>query len=214
MFNDLIERAITAVILVIVAAAVLWFGGWVLIIAVIGVAVLMDSEWHTIAPTQKLGWKISGIAYVLAPCIAALALRDLSLAALLFPIAVIVATDIGAFFAGKTIGGPKVCAAISPNKTWAGLLGGMGAAALVAIALQSQVPWPNGALSAVLVSIIITLLAQGGDFFESWLKRKAGVKDSGNVLPGHGGVLDRLDGYIFVLPSYLLYLVICAEISA
>jgi phosphatidate cytidylyltransferase len=110
--------------------------------------------------------------------------------------ALVWATDIGAFFAGRTIGGPKLAPRLSPNKTWAGLAGGVITATLLALALRAE------GLSDHLVAAtpFLAVLAQAGDLYESWLKRVAGVKDSGNTLPGHGGVLDRIDGLVPVAP--------------
>jgi phosphatidate cytidylyltransferase len=106
------------------------------------------------------------------------------------------ATDIGAFIAGRIFGGRKLAPSISPNKTWAGLLGGMAAATLagyfVATALDADRPAVALALSPVLA-----VIAQLGDLFESHFKRRAGVKESGDLIPGHGGVLDRIDGLVF-----------------
>jgi phosphatidate cytidylyltransferase len=114
------------------------------------------------------------------------------------------ATDIGAFFAGRSIGGPKLAPKLSPNKTWAGLIGGIVAASLLAIVLHVQygLPW-----RMTLATPFLAVLAQGGDLYESWLKRRAGVKDSGNILPGHGGLLDRLDGVVPVAPVAALLVV-------
>ncbi len=107
------------------------------------------------------------------------------------------ATDIGAFFAGRSIGGPKLAPRLSPNKTWAGLIGGVAAATALGLFLHVRygLPW-----RMTLATPLLAALAQGGDLYESWLKRRAGVKDSGNILPGHGGVLDRLDGVVPVAP--------------
>jgi len=106
-------------------------------------------------------------------------------------------TDIGAYFAGRAIGGAKLAPAISPNKTWAGLIGGMVLAALFGILMHFVY---GLALRLTLASPLLAVLAQAGDLYESWLKRRAGVKDSGNILPGHGGVLDRIDGLVPVAP--------------
>lgn len=113
------------------------------------------------------------------------------------------ATDIFAYFAGCTIGGPKLAPRISPNKTWAGLVGGMvGAAALGWISAHFL------GLGGIflLLGAPMAVLAQAGDLFESWLKRRAGVKDSGAILPGHGGLLDRLDGLLPLLVVTILLL--------
>jgi phosphatidate cytidylyltransferase len=112
-------------------------------------------------------------------------------------------TDIFAYFAGRSIGGPKLAPRISPSKTWAGLIGGVAGAGLlgwlIAIWLDLEAPFPY-------VGALMGLFAQAGDLFESWLKRRAGVKDSGTLLPGHGGALDRLDGYLPVVLATLAIL--------
>lgn len=112
-------------------------------------------------------------------------------------LALVWATDIGAYFAGRAIGGPKLWPAVSPNKTWAGLIGGVIAASLFAGALHL---WAGLPLRLTLATPVLAVLAQGGDLYESHLKRRAGVKDSGTLLPGHGGVMDRLDGLVPVAP--------------
>ncbi|MDO7842689.1 phosphatidate cytidylyltransferase [Sphingomonas immobilis] len=111
--------------------------------------------------------------------------------------ALVWACDVGAYAAGRTIGGRKLAPQISPNKTWAGLIGGMAFASLFAAAMHSFYGLP---LRLTLATPVLALMAQGGDLYESWLKRCAGVKDSGNIFPGHGGVLDRLDGLVPVAP--------------
>jgi phosphatidate cytidylyltransferase len=115
----------------------------------------------------------------------------------LWALALVWATDIGAYFAGRAIGGPKLWPAVSPNKTWAGLIGGMAAASLFAAVLHTAAGLP---LRLTVATPALAVLAQGGDLYESWLKRRAGAKDSGALLPGHGGVMDRLDGVVPVAP--------------
>lgn len=114
------------------------------------------------------------------------------------------AVDCGAYFAGRLIGGPKLAPRWSPNKTWAGLLGGMVAAGLVgwmwAGYAGAQVPW-----AALLIGLCTGLVAQGGDLAESVMKRAFNVKDSGQILPGHGGMLDRIDGLLLALPVFALF---------
>ena len=104
-------------------------------------------------------------------------------------------TDIGAYFAGRTIGGAKLAPTVSPNKTWAGLIGGMIAAAILGGAWVVFLDLPQLLL---VLAPLFALGAQMGDLFESGLKRRAGIKDSGTWLPGHGGALDRLDGLVVV----------------
>jgi phosphatidate cytidylyltransferase len=122
----------------------------------------------------------------------------------LFVIGLVIAVDIGAYFAGRSIGGPKIAPRISPNKTWAGLFGGIVAATIVIALVMSQLVAKGPAflqalLYAAPIGAGIAVVAQAGDFLESWMKRRAGVKDSGKLIPGHGGLLDRLDGHLAVL---------------
>lgn len=212
--NEVHKRFITSLFILLFTSIVLLAGGWLMVFAIMAAAVIMDKEWERITPGDSLIWKIAGIAYITLPCISALVLRDLSLAAILYPIILVIATDIGAYIAGRTIGGTKLIPSISPNKTWAGLIGGIVAAIVTSLFAQNYVPLPDNTETAIIIGIIAAIFAQTGDFFESWLKRQKGVKDSGTLLPGHGGLLDRLDGYIVVLPAYLAYLIIAAELNA
>ncbi|SUJ19877.1 1-deoxy-D-xylulose 5-phosphate reductoisomerase [Sphingomonas paucimobilis] len=137
----------------------------------------------------------AGALYVGLPVLSLLAIRlhEDGLALSLWAMALVWACDSGAFFVGRQFGGPKLAPTISPAKTWSGLIGGVAAATLLAMAMR----WAHGLpLHLVVATPFLAVLAQGGDLFESALKRRAGVKDSGNVLPGHGGVMDRLDGIV------------------
>jgi phosphatidate cytidylyltransferase len=136
-----------------------------------------------------------GLLYAGLPALALLFLRDqpLGIGLTLWTLAVVWATDIGAYFAGRAIGGPKLAPAISPNKTWAGLVGGIVAAAIIGALLAIAFELPA---NLAYLGGLMAILAQMGDLYESWLKRRAGLKDSGSLLPGHGGVLDRLDGLV------------------
>ena len=131
---------------------------------------------------------------------------------IIYLIAVIAGTDIGAYFAGRSIKGPKLAPAISPNKTWAGLIGGTIAAGLVGLLFFYTLAlggkdiavlgvFGHEAAAAFAASCLIAPLAQSGDLMESWIKRRRGIKDSGNLIPGHGGILDRVDGYLTAAPA-------------
>ncbi|WP_419825364.1 phosphatidate cytidylyltransferase [Sphingomonas sp.] len=111
----------------------------------------------------------------------------------LWTLAIVWATDIGAYFAGRRFGGAKLAPAISPNKTWAGLIGGIAAAGIVGLALAIMLRLP---LRLAGFGGLLAIAAQAGDLYESAMKRRAGVKDSGAILPGHGGAMDRLDGVV------------------
>ena len=141
---------------------------------------------------------------------------------IIYLIAVIAGTDIGAYFAGRSIGGPKLAPAISPNKTWAGLIGGTIAAGLVGLLFFYTLAlggkdiavlgvFGHEAAAAFAASCLIAPLAQSGDLMESWIKRRRGIKDSGNLIPGHGGILDRVDGYLTAAPAIVVIAIMHKE---
>jgi phosphatidate cytidylyltransferase len=139
-----------------------------------------------------------GVLYAGLPTVALLWLREDAahgLPAVLFVLIAVVATDVAAYACGRLIGGPKLAPAISPNKTWSGFLGGITAAGLAAYAFAHFVGSPP--LVLAVFGVVLGIVAQIGDLTESALKRSFGVKDSGAIIPGHGGVLDRVDGLIF-----------------
>jgi phosphatidate cytidylyltransferase len=148
-----------------------------------------------------------GIPYVVFGSIALLWVRGVDedgLGLLIYLLFAVWATDIGAYAAGRTIGGPKLAPRISPKKTWAGLIGGMISAALfgagVAFAFGAERPG-----FAALLAAVLAVISQAGDLFESGIKRHFDVKDSGRLIPGHGGLLDRVDGLIVAAPVFALF---------
>lgn len=150
-------------------------------------------------------WLALGIAYVGVPVLALCALRGAPAGRLdvLLLLGVVWASDIGAYFAGRAVGGPKLAPSISPGKTRSGALGGLFAAVL----LGSGMAWalaPGSAPAVAALSAILSVASQAGDLFESWVKRRFGVKDSGRTIPGHGGLLDRLDGLLAAAPVMAL----------
>ena len=172
-------------------------GGYTFAVLAAAAATGMFYEWLRIVRGWGSGWAIGGFFYCLAPALSLLWLRDRSgsdgLSLLLWVFIVTWATDIGAYFAGRRFGKRKLAPSISPNKTVEGLWGGVAAAALFGAAWA----WATE-LNLVLIFLapLFAVAAQAGDLFESRMKRQAGVKDSGNWLPGHGGLLDRLDGLV------------------
>ncbi|MBX3447043.1 MAG: phosphatidate cytidylyltransferase [Parvibaculaceae bacterium] len=159
---------------------------------------------------QALWPALFAYLYLVPPLVALIWLRadpELGLAVLIWMLATVWAIDIFAYFAGRFIGGPKLAPRISPKKTWAGLIGGMAGAIAVAIAAWTWLG-TGSLLALVAIAVVLTVLEQAGDFAESALKRRAGVKDSGKLIPGHGGILDRVDGLVAVaLGAALLALV-------
>lgn len=219
--NDLTVRLVSAVFMAAIAAIALWFGGWFWIGFIVLIAGAVLWEWNNLvrgfeaSPAGEILWLFAGAAYV---CAAALAMVQVRISFSAFEVALvfmlpIIAVDVGAYFAGRSIGGPKIAPSISPSKTWAGLGGGALAASLVALSIELFGFGPaassefsvSGLLLAVTAGVLIAVIAQAGDFFESWMKRRAGVKDSSRLIPGHGGFFDRLDGFIAVF--FILFLV-------
>lgn len=124
---------------------------------------------------------------------------------------VIWSVDVGGYAFGKTLKGPKLAPKISPNKTWAGLLGGMFLASLISFFLARYFGWRTP-LNYALIAAGLAVIEQIGDLVESYIKRKLDVKDSSNIIPGHGGVFDRIDGLIFAAPILVLLLIFCENI--
>lgn len=143
-------------------------------------------------------WSVLGALYIGAAAMAFVALRGVDpfgFVTIIWAALVVMAADIGGYFAGRTIGGPKLWRAVSPNKTWAGLGGGI----VLAILVGGAFSWGTTGTyyyAVCTVSAVTAVLSQAGDLAESALKRHFGVKDAGTLLPGHGGVLDRLDGHM------------------
>ena len=213
--SDLGTRVLSAVVMVAVVGTALWLGGWWWTVFVAAVALGVLWEWWGLisrfvpSPIARTVWMIGGIGYVGIAALSLLFLRSApslqheGVELVLMVILPVIATDVGAYFAGRAIGGPKIAPSISPSKTWAGLAGGMVAAGFATMA-ATQIGG-GGTVSPyyfpiyAVLGAIIAIVAQCGDFFESWMKRKAGVKDSGLLLPGHGGLFDRADGLLAVM---------------
>lgn len=152
---------------------------------------------------EQLRWRLLGVPYISLGPASLVWLRgqeNVGLTLILWLLLVIWAMDIGAYFAGRAIGGPKLAPRVSPNKTWAGLIGGMTSAAIVGGAVASVSGFQPVLLLAV-VSALLGAWSQAGDIAESYVKRHFGVKDMSNLIPGHGGILDRLDGLLFAAPA-------------
>jgi phosphatidate cytidylyltransferase len=223
--SDLKVRVLSAIVMVAAAALAFWKGGNVLtiLVALIGFGLLW--EWVGLIRRAFVGqvaqilWFGAGVIYITLACLTLLLVTISEYfggepsAVLRFipiiPVIAVIATDVGAYFTGRKFGGPKLAPRISPNKTWSGLVGGMAASGTIFLALMAALEGMDGAIrnssyglawvaGCLFVGALIAIVAQGGDLLESWLKRRAGVKDSGNLIPGHGGLLDRMDGVIAV----------------
>jgi phosphatidate cytidylyltransferase len=195
--SELTTRILSGIAMIVVALGAAVVGGYTFAVLAAAAATGMFYEWLRITRGWGAGWTIGGFLYCLAPALALLWIRDRSgsegLSLLLWVLIVTWSTDIGAYFAGRRFGKRKLAPSISPNKTVEGLWGGVAAAFLFG-AVWVLATGLNATL--LVLAPIFALAAQGGDLFESRMKRQAGVKDSGNWLPGHGGLLDRLDGLV------------------
>jgi len=192
--NELLVRTLTGALLIAAALLAAVEGGNVFALLVAAVATLMFYEWTRITRGWGAAWYLGGFFYALLPALALLWIRERSgLDLLVFAFIVTWSTDIGAYFAGRSFGKRKLAPTISPNKTVEGLYGGVASATVFGGAWALA----NGlAMPLLVVAPVLAIAAQAGDLFESGMKRRAGIKDSGTWLPGHGGALDRLDGLV------------------
>ena len=199
-FRGLLPRVVSAAILGPLLLAAVWIGfPWIDLVAAI-VAPLMVGEWLRLTRRRPVA-RIALILYSLASVLALLWLRHqptYGRETILWILVSVWATDIGAYFVGSYAGGAKLAPSISPSKTWSGLVGGAACAAIVS-ALFGLAINAGETVTLALTGVGIALVAQAGDLLESAQKRRVGVKDSGRLIPGHGGILDRIDGLIAAL---------------
>jgi len=149
------------------------------------------------APRLRRGWVIAGVGYAGMMLLAPVLLRDdeeYGLFAIVLLFAVVWSTDIFAYFAGRTFGGPKLCPAISPKKTWSGAIAGTLGAVLIAFGVARYFGSPDW-IAIGLLALVLSMVSQVGDLLESSVKRHFGAKDASHLIPGHGGVMDRLDSF-------------------
>jgi len=195
---------------VVTVAAAAFDGGWVLWAFAGGAAVALVAAVavrRSLAFVGTFAVTALATAYVALPLASIVLLRDGpgGLQWLVLAFAATFATDTGAYFVGRRFGRHKMAPSISPGKTWEGAAGGFAAAVAATVALAILLPdVPLAELEALVLGVGIGVVAQAGDLFESKVKRLAGVKDSGTFMPGHGGILDRLDSLLAVFP--LVYL--------
>jgi phosphatidate cytidylyltransferase len=199
-FRGLLPRIVSAAILGPLLLATVWIGfPWIDLVAAIAVP-LMIGEWLRLTRRRPVA-RTALVLYSIAAVLALLWLRHqpaFGRETILWILACVWATDIGAYFIGSYAGGARLAPSISPSKTWSGLVGGASASAIVS-ALCGLAVGTGETLTLALTGVGIALVAQAGDLLESAQKRRAGVKDSGRLIPGHGGILDRIDGLIAAL---------------
>jgi phosphatidate cytidylyltransferase len=210
--SNLFLRVASSAVLAPVAIFLAWLGGLAFVLLWTIAACVVLWEWSRLvqganpAVAAFVGWMVAGLGYAGLLLLGPVTLRadpELGFVAILFLFAVVWASDIAAYFAGRTIGGPKLWPAVSPKKTWAGAIGGtLGgvAAGLLVIAAAGLVIAPM----LVLVTFGLSVASQAGDLLESSIKRHFGAKDASQLIPGHGGLMDRLDGFLTAVAAAVM----------
>jgi phosphatidate cytidylyltransferase len=236
-WSDLAVRAVSAVVMAAVAISAIIEGDWFYRLMLVFVGAIIFYEWcmMTKSSSNRLVWSAAGLLYALIPIVSLDYLRKLGLSecvmkydglfVVLLIVLMVIATDVGAYFSGRLFGGPKLAPRISPKKTWAGLLGGAAAAAIVPVFLPFvyyrffperlqgdlvapvtfQISW-DSIRAALVLGCVVAVVAQTGDIAESAMKRHFGVKDSSQLIPGHGGVMDRVDGLVPVAVLFAIFI--------
>jgi phosphatidate cytidylyltransferase len=193
--SNLALRIVSAAVLAPVAIGAAFFGGAAFAVFWAAAALAVAWEWTRLVKGPV--WLVSGVVYAAAMFAAPVILRGdaaFGLLAIVLLFAIVWSTDIFGYFGGRAMGGPKLMPAVSPKKTWSGAIAGTLGAMIVAV-LVARLFGSFSTVAIAAVALLLSVCAQAGDLFESWVKRKFGVKDSSHLIPGHGGVMDRLDGF-------------------
>jgi phosphatidate cytidylyltransferase len=194
----LLTRVLSAAVLAPIAVAAVYFGGWPFALFWAIAAAIALWEWiRIVGGVGNIAWTIAGVVYAGLLFIAPVVLRgdpDFGIAAILVLFAIVWTTDIVGYFAGRAIGGTKLAPSISPKKTWSGAIAGL-IGSMVLVAFGARYVPEARIVPLIGVAMLLSVFSQAGDLGESALKRRFNVKDSSQIIPGHGGVLDRLDGF-------------------
>jgi len=208
--HNLRQRILTAVIAVPFIIFAIYVSKFLFNAFLLVIVVLAAFEWQNLIKDvkNKASWTLAGVVYIALPFLLFITIHDVNNGPniILWMLCVVWATDIAGMLVGQALQGPKLAPKISPNKTWSGLFGGIISSMM--IGFVSSLMFSGGVMFFVFFSGLLAVVEQMGDLFESKIKRHFGVKDSGNILPGHGGILDRIDGLIFVIPVVFLMIVL------
>lgn len=215
-WSDLRLRILSAAVLTPIGVASVWFGGVAFTVIVGIIATGLVLEWLLLfrpkmprsgprlpVPPTRLGLFSAGLLYVAIAGTSLLWLRADPVsgrADVLFVLLIVWAGDIGAYVVGRWVGGPRLAPHISPGKTWSGAVGGLIAAVATGLLAAHFLATPVTPWQPALIAVALSIVAQAGDLLESFVKRVLAVKDSGNLIPGHGGLFDRLDGVLAAAP--------------
>lgn len=196
---NFILRLISACVLAPIVLLMINLSGFYFTGMILLVAIILGGEWFNMTNKKNNIWKFSGILYILLACLSLLwiikqhhlahnSIKFNGVNTVISIFVIVCANDIGGYLFGRLLGGAKLCAKISPNKTWSGFFGGI----LLSLAVSPLIGEGLGAAG------IAAIIASIGDLLESWAKRKCDIKDSGTLIPGHGGLLDRVDGILLL----------------
>jgi phosphatidate cytidylyltransferase len=192
--SNLTLRVASAAVMAPLALLTAYLGGWPFAVFWAAAAIAVLWEWVMLVAGPV--WIVAGIGYAAVLLAAPLVLRsgEFGFLTMVILFAVVWTTDVLGYFAGRTFGGPKLMPAVSPKKTWSGAVAGTLGAMIVAVMLAKGFGGFHASAIA-LIALLLSVVAQLGDLLESWIKRRFGAKDASQLIPGHGGVMDRLDGF-------------------
>lgn len=204
---DLGPRVATALVLVLIGGLAIWWGGWVYIALMLLLLAGIIWELTGITAGAPLWMRIVWCLIITFGVVVLGMMREFGIGPVVWLIGVVIASDVGAYFAGRMIGGPKLWPAVSPGKTISGAIGGLILAMIVGAWIAGQFSLPFLLWHVLLASFVVSLASMGGDLVQSAIKRMFGVKDSGTLLPGHGGLWDRFDGMIGAAYGFVFVLI-------
>ena len=205
MLANIYKRILSAIFIIPISFIIILKGSFLFIFFLITLLIISLYEWNKM--NNSLFIKIFGFVFILFSFYTAYKIREFNgeenLSNFIVIITSCISTDVGGYFFGKLLKGPKL-SSISPNKTYAGFFGGIFCALFFSYLIITTNFIEDTSiefnLSFIFYVILISLISQGGDLIISYFKRKSNIKDTGNIIPGHGGILDRIDGMIFVFP--------------
>ena len=201
MSKELVKRILSSIILLPLVFYFLTSGSFLLILFIVLCFIITFYEWNKM--NKNKFYKIFGIIFLLFSFYTFYHL-SVELFLLIYVILICISTDIGGYFFGKIFKGPKLTT-ISPNKTYAGMFGGYLLSLICLIVITNFIDYSIKTFQLILITILLSTVSQVGDIIVSYFKRQANIKNTSNLIPGHGGLLDRIDGMIFAVPA--LYLI-------
>ncbi len=198
--SNFIKRILSSIILLPIVVYIVLKGSYLFIFFTLFCLITASYEWHLMSKNKS--YKFYGYLFLIISFYTFYKISN-EYMDIFFVILICVSTDIGGYIFGKTLKGPKLTK-ISPNKTYAGMMGGY-LLSLISISIASNfMGFNNFSLKFFIIIIILSTISQTGDILVSYFKRLSKLKNTGNIIPGHGGLLDRIDGMIFAFPTYYL----------